>query len=82
MGLREAVKGYSPDLVEQAARLALSLDRPITVPLLRSMLESLRREKELAASLEALPVSDTTESFMRRADYFFRDEQAPEAANG
>jgi hypothetical protein len=82
MGLRESVKGYSVELVERAARCALTLDRPITTALFRHMLESLRREQELASSLEGLPLSQTTESFMRSADYFLKDEQTREAANG
>jgi hypothetical protein len=82
MGLREVAKGYSIDLVERAARLALTLDRPITTPLFRHMLESLRREQEQTASLEGLPLSQTTESFMRSADYFTSSGGEREAAHG
>jgi transposase len=82
MGLREVAKPYSVDLVERAARLALTLDRPITTALFRHMLESLRREQDQAASLEGLPLSQTTESFMRSADYFTGCQRERETANG
>jgi transposase len=82
MGLRQLVKGYSTDIVAQAARLALSLQRPITTPLFRHMLESLRKDKEQSTSLEGLPLSEMTESFMRSADYFLREEQDREVAHG
>jgi transposase len=82
MGLRQAVQGYSVEVVEQAAKLALKLDRPIHTHLFRHMLESIRKEQEEAPSLEGLPLSDTTESFMRSADYFFRSDDGREAAHG
>jgi transposase len=80
LGLRNCSKDYSVDVVKQAATLALQLDRPITTQLFRHMLESIHREKQEAPSLEGLPLSATTESFMRSAEYFLPEAQ--EVANG
>jgi transposase len=82
MGLREVARPYSVDLVERAARLALTLDRPITTSLFRHLLESLSRDQDQADCLEGLPLSQTTESFMRSADYFTSRQQERETANG
>ena len=82
LGLRDTVKGYSFEVVEQAAKCALKLDRPINTHLFRHILESIRREHEEAPSLEGLPLSETTESFMRSADYFQSQAEGREAANG
>lgn len=82
LGLRDAVKGYSFEVVEHAAKRALSLDGPINTHLFRHMLESIRKEQQEAPSLEGLPLSQTTESFMRSADYFRREAEGREAANG
>jgi hypothetical protein len=81
MGLRELAKTYRPELVAQAARLALSLERPVTTVLFRHMLESLRKDQEQVASLEGLPLSETTESYMRTADYFLNQDEYREVAN-
>lgn len=81
MGLRDLARTYSPGLVAQAATLALSLDRPITTALFRHMLESFRKDQEQAASLEGLPLSEATESYMRSADYFLSHDERREAAN-
>ena len=73
MGLRELVKGYPFEVVEAAATLALTLDKPITTHLFKHMLESLRKQEDEAALVEGLPLSEQTESFMRSADYFIRE---------
>jgi hypothetical protein len=82
MGLRDLARGYSVELVEKAARRALRLERPITTGLFRHMLESLRREQDEMASREGLPLSATTESFMRAPTYFLREEQERDSAHG
>jgi transposase len=82
MGLRETVQGYSREVVEQAATLALTLDRPITTHLFRHMLEAIRKEHDEAPLMEGLPLSQGTESFMRGADYFFGTDDGREVAHG
>jgi len=82
LGLRDTVKGYSVEVVEQAAKCALKLDRPINTHLFRHILESIRRAQQEAPSLEGLPLSETTESFMRSADYFLSQAEGREVANG
>jgi hypothetical protein len=82
LGLNHCVKGYSVAVVTQAATLALQLDRPITTQLFQHMLESIHNERHEAPSLDGLPLSATTESFMRSADYFLPASQAQEVANG
>jgi len=82
LGLRDVVKGYSVEVVEHAANRALALDKPINTHLFRYMLESIRKEQQEAPSLEGLPLSETTESFMRSADYFLSQAEGREVANG
>lgn len=82
MGLRQTAAGYRVEIVEQAAALALKLDRPIDTHLFRHMLESIRKQQDEASALEGLPLSETTESFMRSADYFFPTEDGQEVAHG
>jgi transposase len=82
LGLRDVAKGYSFEVVEHAAKRALALDKPINTHLFRHMLESIRREQQEAPSLEGLPLSQTTESFMRSADYFRSQADGREVANG
>ena len=78
----EVAKGYGVDVVEHAAKRALALDKPINTHLFRHMLESVRKEQQEDASLEGLPLSQTTESFMRSADYFRTQVETREVANG
>jgi hypothetical protein len=82
LGLRDVAKGYSVEVVEHAAKRALALDKPINTHLFRHMLESIRKEQQEAPSLEGLPLSQTTESFMRSADYFRSQADGREVANG
>ena len=82
LGLRDVAKGYGVDVVEHAAKRALALDKPINTHLFRHMLESVRKEQQEDASLEGLPLSQTTESFMRSADYFRTQAETREVANG
>jgi hypothetical protein len=82
LGLRDVAKGYSVEVVEHAAKRALVLDKPINTHLFRHMLESVRKEQQEDASLEGLPLSQTTESFMRSADYFRTQVETREVANG
>lgn len=75
MGLREAVKGYTFAIVERAARVALTLDKPVTTRLFKHMLESMRTEEQQSASCDGLPLSEETERFMRPASYFLPSER-------
>ena len=70
MGLRDLVKGYRFEVVEAAASVALTLEKPITTHLFKHMLETVRKAEDDAALLEGLPLSEQTESFMRSANYF------------
>lgn len=73
IGLRELVKGYRFEVVEAAATIALTLEKPITTHLFKHMLESLRKEQDEVALVEGLPLSEETEGFMRSADYFIQE---------
>ena len=73
MGLRDLVKGYRFEVVEAAASVALTLEKPITTHLFKHMLETVRKEQDEVALVEGLPLSDQTESFMRSADYFIQE---------
>lgn len=82
IGLRETARSYTFPVVERASRRALALDRPITTHLFRQMLESIKREEQEELLQEGLPMSQTTESFMRSADYFRTQHEGREVANG
>lgn len=80
-GLHQTAKGYPFEVVEAAAKLALTLEKSVNTHLFKHMLEQVRQEQQESPSLEGLPLSAETESFMRTADYF-RPAQERKAANG
>ena len=73
MGLMNLVTGYRSEVVEAAAKLALTVENPISTHLFKHMLESVRKQEEESVLVEGLPLSDETESFMRPAEYFIRE---------
>ncbi len=73
MGLMNLVTGYRSEVVEAAAKLALTVENPISTHLFKHMLESVRKQEEESTLVQGLPLSDETESFMRPAEYFIRE---------
>lgn len=82
-GLQQTAKAYRFEIVEVAARLALTLEKPVNTHLFKHMCERIRTEWDEAVSFEGLPLSAETESFMRPPDYFLQHpEEKCEVANG
>jgi transposase len=82
-GLEKAARDYPFAAVQEAARLALTLEGPVNTHQFAHMLERIRQEQEEAPRFEGLPLSEATESFMRTADYFLQaPEEKREVVNG